>query len=124
MHFLDHTRAGDVPTSLTDIAVRQAKPTGKNYTFKNAAGLWPCTVRRCQGCQAVALSLLLVGQAGPDLDGRYPAVSLEEARVARVEARALVAQGIDPCAPTAWQPVLHPRMPFVPSMAIGTYSRP
>ena len=39
IHLLDLTRPGDVRMPLIDTAVRQAKPTGKNYTFKDTAGL-------------------------------------------------------------------------------------
>jgi len=44
----------------------------------------------------MALPLLLAGQTIAHFTGRLPAVSLKEARTARDEARALLAQGVDP----------------------------
>ena len=56
--------------ALTDTAVRQAKPSGKNSTLKDSGGL-----------------ALFVGPKGGNQSrislGVYPAVSLKEARMAR-----------------------------------------
>ncbi len=80
--------------ALTDTAVRQAKPSAKDYTLKDSCGLalfvgpkganqWHFRIYWL--CKQARLSL-----------GVYPAASLKEARTTRDEARALVAQGVDP----------------------------
>ncbi|WP_373870596.1 Arm DNA-binding domain-containing protein [Pseudomonas parasichuanensis] len=79
---------------LTDTAVRQAKPTGKNYTLKDSAGL--ALFVGAKGAKQWHFRFYCLGKQARISMGVYPAVSLKEGREARDQARALVAQGIDP----------------------------
>lgn len=78
---------------LTDTAVRQAKPTGKNYTLKDTAGL--ALFVGAKGAKQWHFRFYWLGKQARLSLGVYP-VSLKEAREARDQARALVAQGVDP----------------------------
>ncbi|PQZ87292.1 MULTISPECIES: integrase arm-type DNA-binding domain-containing protein [Pseudomonas] len=80
--------------ALTDTAVRQAKPYGKNYALKDSGGL--ATFVGPRGAKQWHFRFYWLGKQARISFGVYPAVSLKEARTARDEARALVAQGIDP----------------------------
>ena len=80
--------------ALTDTAVRQAKPSGKNYTLKDSGGL--ALFVGPKGAKQWHFRFYWVGKQARISLGVYPAVSLKEARTARDEARALVAQGVDP----------------------------
>lgn len=80
--------------ALSDLAVRQAKATGKAYTVADTDGLSlavPPTggktwhFRYCWATKQKRMSL-----------GTYPEVALQEARVRRNDARALLAKGINP----------------------------
>ncbi|WP_218583476.1 Arm DNA-binding domain-containing protein [Pseudomonas sp. CM27] len=79
---------------LTDSAVRQAKPTGKNYTLKDTAGL--ALFVGAKGAKQWHFRFYWLGKQARISTGVYPAVSLKEAREAWDQARALVAQGVDP----------------------------
>ncbi|MBV6286791.1 Arm DNA-binding domain-containing protein [Pseudomonas aegrilactucae] len=80
--------------TLTDTAVRQAKPSGKNYSIKDLDGL--ALFVSARGARQWHFRFYgLCRQAGIPL-GSYPAVSLKDARTARDQARVLVAQGTDP----------------------------
>lgn len=79
---------------LTDTAVRQAKPTGKNYTLKDTAGL--ALFVGAKGAKQWHFRFYWLGKQARISMGVYPAISLKEAREARDQARALVAQGVDP----------------------------
>jgi Arm DNA-binding domain len=79
---------------LTDMIVRQAPPTGKDYTLNDTEGLalfvgatgaksWHC--RFSWALQRARISL-----------GPYPEIGLKEARERRDEVHTLVAQGTDP----------------------------
>ncbi|MFJ7885945.1 tyrosine-type recombinase/integrase [Pseudomonas sp. NPDC096917] len=80
--------------ALTDTAVRQAKPSGKNYTLKDSGGL--ALFVGPKGAKQWHFRCYWVGKQARISLGLYPAVSLKEARAARDEARALVAQGVAP----------------------------
>lgn len=80
--------------ALTDTAVRQAKPSGKNYTLKDSGGL--ALFVGPKGAKQWHFRFYWLGKQARISLGVYPAVSLKEARTARDEARALVAQGVDP----------------------------
>lgn len=80
--------------ALTDTAVRQAKPSGKNYTLKDSGGL--ALFVGPKGAKQWHFRFYWLGKQSRISLGVYPAVSLKEARTARDEARALVAQGVDP----------------------------
>ncbi|MCX2920046.1 Arm DNA-binding domain-containing protein [Stenotrophomonas rhizophila] len=79
---------------LTDTAVRQAKPTGKNYTLKDTAGL--ALFVGANGAKQWHFRFYWLGKQARISMGVCPAVRLKEAREARDQARALVAQGVDP----------------------------
>lgn len=77
--------------ALSDAAVRQAKPTGKDYTLDGlslavtASGGRSWHFRYCWSGKQKRMSL-----------GTYPQVSLRDARSLRDEARKLLAQGVNP----------------------------
>lgn len=85
---------GDVLTALTDTAVRQAKPSGKNFTRKDSSGLLLFVGPK--GGRQWHFRFYWLGRQARISLGVYPAVSLKEARKARDEARALVALGVGP----------------------------
>lgn len=80
--------------ALTDIAVRQAKPTGKSYTLKDFDGL--VLYVSPKGTKQWHLRFYWLRKRARISLGAYPAVTLKQARVARDAARALIAQGVDP----------------------------
>ena len=82
---------GDVLIALTDTVFRQAKPSGKNYTFKNAGGL--ALFVGPKGAKQWHFRFYWVGKQARISLLVYPAVRLKEARTARDEAHALVSQG-------------------------------
>lgn len=85
---------GDVLIALTDTVFRPAKPSGKNYTFKNAVGL--ALFVGPKGAKQWHFRFYWVGKQARISLLVYPAVRLKEARTARDEAHALVSQGVDP----------------------------
>ncbi|PYB76325.1 integrase [Pseudomonas sp. LB-090624] len=105
---------------LSDTAVRQAKPTGKNFTLKDTAGL--ALFVDAMGAKQWHFRFYWSGKQARISMGVYPAFSLKEAREAQDQARALVSQGVDPRANPvrpAWLPVRRPRTPFVLSSTTG-----
>ncbi|PAU51929.1 integrase [Pseudomonas sp. PIC25] len=79
---------------LTDTAVRQAKATGKNYTLKDADGL--ALYVSAKGAKQWHFRFCWGGRQPRISFGSYPEITLKQAREQRDQARALVAQGIDP----------------------------
>ncbi len=79
---------------LTDIAVRQAKATGKNYTLGDYDGL--SLGISTKGGKWWLFRYIWLGKQKRMSLGTYPEVSLREARALRDEARALLAKGINP----------------------------
>ncbi|MFT3777738.1 MAG: Arm DNA-binding domain-containing protein [Ottowia sp.] len=79
---------------LTDIAVRQARPKDKNYTLSDGRGLGLCVTP--SGGKNWYFRYSWLGKQQRMALGRYPEISLKEARVRREESRACVAQGIHP----------------------------
>ena len=80
--------------ALTDTAVRQAKPSGINYTIKDTDGL--ALFVGPKGAKQWHFRFYWLGRQARISLGVYPAVSLKDARRGRDEARALIAQGVDP----------------------------
>lgn len=80
--------------ALTDIAVRQAKPTGKSYTLKDFDGL--VLYVSPKGTKQWHLRFYWLRKRARISLGAYPAVTLKQARVARDAVRSLIAQGVDP----------------------------
>jgi integrase len=80
--------------ALTDIAVRQAKATGKAYTLGDREGL--SLAVSPQGGKSWHFRYYWGDRQKRMSLGTYPEVSLREARQARDEARALLAKGVNP----------------------------
>jgi len=80
--------------ALTDVTVRQARATGKDYTLTDFDGL-SLAVSAAGGKSWHFRYYWATKQKRMSL-GTYPKVSLREARALRDEARALVAKGINP----------------------------
>ena len=79
---------------LTDTVVRQAKPAGRDYTLQDADGL--ALFVSAKGTKSWHFRFSWAGKQPRISLGTYPEVSLKTAREWRDDARALVAQGIDP----------------------------
>jgi len=79
---------------LTDIAARQARPKDKVYTLSDGRGLGLCV--KPGGGKSWHFRYYWSGKQKRIALGKYPEISLKEARVRREAARALVAQGINP----------------------------
>lgn len=80
--------------ALTDTAVQQARPAGKDYTLRDSDGLG--LLVRAGGCKAWDFRFYWASEQTRISLGTYPEVSLKEARERRDQARALIAKGIDP----------------------------
>lgn len=80
--------------ALTDVAVRQARPTGKDYTLPDFDGL--SLAVSAKGGKSWHFRYYWAAKQKRMSLGTYPAVSLREARTLRDEARALLAKGINP----------------------------
>ncbi|MFC4623280.1 tyrosine-type recombinase/integrase [Comamonas nitrativorans] len=79
---------------LTDIAVRQARPKDRVYTLTDGRGLGLCV--KPGGGKSWHFRYYWVGKQKRIALGKYPEISLKEARGRCEAARTLVAQGIDP----------------------------
>ncbi|MBY4674797.1 tyrosine-type recombinase/integrase [Burkholderia multivorans] len=79
---------------LTDMAVRQAKATGKDYTLPDFNGL--SLAVSAAGGKSWHYRYYWMGRQKRMSLGPYPEVGLREARTLRDEARALVARGVNP----------------------------
>lgn len=79
---------------LSDLAVRQAKATGKPYTITDIDGL--SLAVSAAGGKAWHFRYPWLGKQKRMSFGTYPEVTLREARALKDEARALVAKGINP----------------------------
>ncbi|MNO60181.1 Prophage CP4-57 integrase [compost metagenome] len=79
---------------LTDTAVRQAKPTDKDYTLKDYDGL--ALFVAANGTKSWHFRFSWHGKQPRISLGTYPEISLRDARALRDENRAMVAKGIDP----------------------------
>lgn len=80
--------------ALTDMVVRQAKATGKDYTLPDFDGL-SLAVSDC-GTKTWHFRYTWLGRQKRMSLGIYPEISLREARELRDQARSLVAKGINP----------------------------
>lgn len=80
--------------ALTDVAVRQARPTGKDYTLPDFDGL--SLAVSAKGGKSWHFRYYWAAKQKRMSFGTYPAVSLREARTLRDEARALAAKGVNP----------------------------
>lgn len=80
--------------ALSDLAVRQAKATGKAYTLPDLDGLSLAVT--AAGGRTWHFRYYWAGKQKRMSLGTYPEVTLREARSLRDEARALIAKGINP----------------------------
>lgn len=79
---------------LTDIAIRQARATGKAYTLGDGRGL--ALNVAANGSKSWHFRYPWLGKQRRMSLGTYPEVSLKEVRTRREAARALVASGVNP----------------------------
>ncbi|MDR6608994.1 integrase arm-type DNA-binding domain-containing protein [Pseudomonas synxantha] len=79
---------------LTDTAVRHAKNLGKNYSLRDMDGLHLFVSSK--GAKSWHFRFSWLGKPVRISLGMYPELSLKDARLARENARALVAKGVDP----------------------------
>lgn len=80
--------------SLTDIKAKNAKPLEKEYKLTDGFGMFLRVTPK--GSKYWQMAYRFEGKQKLFSIGVYPAVSLSDARQRRVEARRLLAQGIDP----------------------------
>jgi hypothetical protein len=80
--------------ALSDLAARQAKATGKDYTLSDLDGL--ALGVYAKGGKSWLFRYYWLGKQKRMSLGTYPEVSLREARTLRDEARELVTKGINP----------------------------
>ena len=80
--------------ALTDTAVRNAKPKEKPYKLGDSGGLY--VIVRPNGSKLWRYKYRLGGKANSRGLGKYPDVSLKEARRRRDECRQDVANGVNP----------------------------
>jgi len=80
--------------SLTEFAVKGAKPRPKPYKLSDGGGLY--LLVKTDGARYWRLDYRLHGKRKTLAVGKYPAVSLADARTAREDARTRLRDGIDP----------------------------
>ena len=80
--------------ALNDVAIRALKPKDRVYAVADANGL--CIEVALSGSKLWRLRYRFAGKARNLSFGRYPEVSLKEARQRRDEARTLLRHGVDP----------------------------
>lgn len=78
---------------LTNVAIRNAKPTGKPYKLTDSGGLYLLVSRAGKYWR---MNYRYLGKQKTLAVGVYPSVSLADARVKRDKARELLAKDIDP----------------------------
>jgi integrase len=85
---------GDTVMALTDRHVRNAKPKAKPYKLSDGGGMYLLVTR--DGARYWRLDYRFAGKRRTLALGVYPTTTLSNARTRRDEARALLAEGIDP----------------------------
>jgi len=80
--------------SLTDVAIRQAKPKAKGYKLYDSNGLYLFITPK--GKKIWRMRYKWAGKEKVRVLGHYPAMSLKEARSRRDEAKDLIQTGLDP----------------------------
>ncbi|MGB5957806.1 tyrosine-type recombinase/integrase [Pseudomonas sp.] len=81
--------------ALTEMAIRHARVTAKEYTLADSDGLFLNVT--AQGSKIWHFRYYWEGRQKRMSFGSYPQVGLRDARERRDEARALIAQGYNPC---------------------------
>src|SRR6185312_6536592 len=89
-----NTENGDRNSMLTDLALRAAKPRSKPYKLFDARGLFVFITPA--GTRVWRLKYRHQSKEKVLVIGRYPAVTLREARAQRDAAQELLDEGIDP----------------------------
>ena len=84
--------------ALTNTAIAKAKATHKNYKMSDGRGLY--LLVRTSGSRIWKYDYRINLRRGTFTIGRYPEVSLSEAREAHINARRLVSKGINPTSET------------------------
>jgi hypothetical protein len=82
--------------SLSDTAVRAAKPSEKARKLSDRGGLFVLIAPKPVGSKLWRLAYRFAGKQKTLALGTYPAVSLSDARRSREEAKKLIANGVDP----------------------------
>jgi integrase len=82
---------------LTDLTCRKAKPAPKLYKLSDMNGLQLWVFPPPRGSRMWRFAYRFRGKQKLLAIGKYPEVSLLEARTKRAQANALLAQGTDPC---------------------------
>jgi|SRR5579871_5492370 len=82
---------------LTDLTCRKAKPSSKLYKLSDMNGLQLWVFPEPRATRMWRFAYRFRGKQKLLALGKYPDVSLLEARAKRDEAKALLAQGSDPC---------------------------
>ena len=82
----------DMP--LTDTAIKNAKPTNKPYKLTDGGGLY--LLIKASGHKSWKYDFRLNGTRGTYTIGKYPDISLKQARQEHIAARECVAQGVNP----------------------------
>lgn len=80
--------------ALTDVKIRQTKPLDKPFKLSDSGGLYLFVSP--SGSRLWRYKFRIAGKENVFAIGEYPALSLQDARRARDEARELVKQGINP----------------------------
>lgn len=80
--------------ALTDTAIRAAKPESKDRKLSDGEGLYLLITK--SGSRLWRFKYRLNGKEKKLSIGKYPEITLSEARGIKAEARALVAKGLDP----------------------------
>lgn len=81
--------------ALSEMAIRHARVTGKDYTLADSDGLFLNVT--AQGGKIWHFRYYWAGRQKRMSFGSYPQVGLRDARARRDEARAFIAQGTNPC---------------------------
>jgi integrase len=99
-----HTVKGDTVMSLTDTAIRNAKPREKQHKLTDEKGMYMLVK---QAGKYFRLDYRFGGKRKTLALGVYPDVTLKEAREKRDEARKLITDGIDPAQVRKVTKVMH-----------------
>lgn len=81
--------------ALSEMAIRHARVTGKDYTLADSDGLFLGVT--AQGVKIWHFRYYWAGRRKRMSFGSYPQVGLRDARTRRDEARVLIARGTNPC---------------------------
>ena len=91
---IQNTPIPPAPMPLTDVKIRQTKPLDKPFKLADSGGLYLFVSP--SGSKLWRYKFRIAGKENVFAIGEYPALSLQDARRARDEARELVKQGINP----------------------------